>query len=265
MIQIRRVMCVVLLGVALPAAAKDQPAQVVIWPASGAPVVQLTFGKFREIGAIGNARTYAIDTIAENRWGKKLTVLSFDLYIFDKNKARIGQGHIQLTDVPSGGTVKFQTTVTTSGAPASLEIIPATVPVELRAAAPPRQVSMTVNSVPQGALLLVDGTVLGTTPKIVEVGVGKHDLEFRKEGFNSGHFPLEIAANDASGGSVSYELGASAHDTLEFRDGTLLSGDLESVGSTEVHIRIGGTPQVFERNRIKRILLVERDAASAPQ
>ncbi len=50
-------------------------------------------------------------------------------------------------------------------------------------------------------------------------------LEFSKEGFNPGRFPLEITADDASGGSVSYELGASAHDTVELRDGSILSGD----------------------------------------
>lgn len=35
---------------------------------------------------------------------------------------------------------------------------------------------------------------------------GKHVLEFNKEGFNSGQFPLEIGLDDVSGGSVSYEL-----------------------------------------------------------
>jgi hypothetical protein len=61
--------------------------------------------------------------------------------------------------------------------------------------------------VPQGAVLKVDGKEAGTTPKIIEVAIGKHMLEFSKEGFNSGKFPLEMTSHDASGASVSYELG----------------------------------------------------------
>jgi hypothetical protein len=121
-------------------------------------------------------------------------------------------------------------------------------------------ISVTVNSVPQGALLKVDGADQGITPKMIQVGVGKHLLEFSKEGFSNGRFPLEVAPNDASGGSVSYELGTSAYDTVELRDGSVLSGDLMSVSATEVVIRIGGASQHFNRNQVKRILLVERDA-----
>jgi hypothetical protein len=60
-------------------------------------------------------------------------------------------------------------------------------------------IAITVNSVPQGASLKVDGKEVGTTPKIVDVAIGKHTLEFSKEGFNSGKFPPEITSRDASG------------------------------------------------------------------
>jgi hypothetical protein len=69
---------------------------------------------------------------------------------------------------------------------------------------------------------------------------------------------VEVAPDDASGGSVSYELGTSAHDTIELRDGTVLTGDLLSVTPTDVTVRIAGAAQRFDRNQIKRILLVER-------
>ena len=39
---------------------------------------------------------------------------------------------------------------------------------------------------------------------------------------------------------MSYELGSSAHDTVELRDGSVINGDLESVSATELVIRIGG-------------------------
>ena len=108
----------------------------------------------------------------------------------------------------------------------------------------------------------MDGKAAGTTPKLIDVANGKHVLGFEKEGFNPGKFPLEITSHDASGGSVSYELGSAAHDTIELRDGSVLTGDLVSVSGMQVEVRIGGNAQSFDRNQVKRILLTERAAAS---
>jgi hypothetical protein len=108
----------------------------------------------------------------------------------------------------------------------------------------------------------LDGTEIGTTPKIVKVGVGDHKLEFRKEGFTPGTFPLEIGPEDASGGSVSFELGGSVHDTIEMQDGSVLSGDLVSVSGITLVVRIGGKDQSFDRNQVKRIVLVHREQES---
>ena len=99
---------------------------------------------------------------------------------------------------------------------------------------------------------------------MVEVSAGKHLLEFSKDGFNSGRFPLEIGPRDVSGGSVSYELGVSAHDTFELRDGTVLTGDLISVSGMQITVRVGGALQTLDRNKIKRILLTEREPAEPP-
>ena len=117
---------------------------------------------------------------------------------------------------------------------------------------------MTVNTVPQGAVAKLYSVEVGSTPKIVQVAVGKHILEFSKEGFSPGRFPFEIGPDDASGGSVSFELGTSVHDTLELRDGTVLNGDLVSVSGMDVVIRVGGNDQKFDRNQVKRVLFVRR-------
>jgi PEGA domain len=239
--------------------AKEQPVQVITWPPSGAPVVRISFAKFKEIGSVGNQKSYMIDTVAENLWGKRISQLGFSVHFYDKNKVRIGDGYIVLQDVGPGQSVKFQTTFAASGTPASLELVPASLPPELQGAKPPKIISITVNSIPQGAGVKLDGNDIGTTPKMVQVGVGKHLLEFSKEGFNSGKFPLEVGPDDVSGGSVSYELGTAVHDTLELRDGSVLTGDVESVSSTEVVLRMGGSMQHFNRNQVKRILFVERD------
>jgi len=233
-------------------AAKDAPFQVVTWPDSGQPLLRFTFSKFKDIAGVGKQRTYISDTIVDNLSDKTMGNVNLSLYVFDKGKARIGEGYINLTDVSAGQTVKFQITLLVSGTPASLTV----------SAAAPRTISTTVNSVPQGALLRVDGKEAGTTPKVIDVAVGKHVLEFSKDGFNSGKFPLEITSRDASGGSVSYELGTAAHDTLELRDGSVMSGDLVSVSGMQVQVRIGGNTQTFDRNQIRRILLTEREPAS---
>jgi hypothetical protein len=143
-----------------------------------------------------------------------------------------------------------------------MELAPITLPSELQSYLPPKTISLTVNSVPQGADVKVDGVEAGRTPKIVQVAPDKHILEFTKEGFSTGHYPLEITPQDVSGGSVSYELGTSAHDTVELRDGSILSGDVESMSTTEVVVRIGGSLQHLSRTQVKRIALIQRDTPS---
>jgi len=239
---------------------KEPPPQVVVWPATGQPVLRFSFGKFKEAGSAGKQHSYSIDVTAENLWDKKISKADFSLYLFDKDKIRIGEGWISVSDVAPAQLVKFQIFAQTTGTPVSTSLAPRSLPSELQAYLPPRTISVTVNSVPQGATFRVDGVEVGVTPKIIQAAPGKHMLEFSKDGFTPGHFPLEVTPDDASGGSVSYELGASAHDTVELRDGSVLSGDVESVSATEVLVRIGGNVQSFSRNQVKRIGLVPREA-----
>ncbi len=242
-------------------AAKDAPTQVIDWPATGVPVVHVTLGKFKEISSLSSQRNYFTETTVKNMWSKKISHMGFNLYLYDKNKVRIGDGWITFENVGPGQEVKFETTLHTVGVPVSVELVPNSVPVELQPLAPPRKVTITVNSVPQGATLTVDGDSAGTTPKLVQLTVGKHSLGFAKEGFNPGKYPVEVGPDDASGGSVSYELGSAAHDTIELRDGSVLSCDLVSVSGMQVQVRIGGNTQTFDRNLVKRIFLTERDPA----
>jgi len=242
--------------------AKDAPPQVINWPPTGSTVVRLTLGRFKEISSVAGQRSYLAETTAENLWGKKISHIGFNLYLYDKNKVRIGDGWISLDNVTPGQTIKFQTTVHALGNPVSVDLMPNSLPAELQPLAPAKKVSLTVNSVPQGSTLSVDGTEVGNTPKMVQLAMGKHSLEFSKAGFSAGKFPVEIGPDDVSGGSVSYELGTSAHDTFELRDGTVLIGDLVSVSGMEIQVRIAGALQTLDRNKIKRILLTEREPAS---
>jgi len=250
--------CVALVLVAA-ASAKEPPAQVIVWPESGPPVLRFSFAKFKETSAAGKQHNYTSDVTAENLWSKKISQAQFTFYVYDKAKIRIGDGYISISDVSPGALVKFQTFISASGTIASLELVPKVLPTELQSFLPVKTISITVNSVPQGAEVKIDGTPAGTTPKIVQVAPGKHILTFSKEGFKSGNFPLETTPDDVSGGSVSYELGTSAHDTIELRDGSVLSGDVQSMSATEVIVRVGGTDQRINRNQVKRILLIPRE------
>jgi hypothetical protein len=256
----KQYVAIVLLAFLSVALAKDQPFQVIVWPEKGDPVLRLTFGKFKEVGSVGSERTYITDTTAENLWSKRIPDASFALYVYDKNKVRIAEANVSVSNVAPGETIKFQTMIASSGPPVSLSVTPRYLPKELGPAAPPRTVSFTINTIPQGANARLDGDVIGITPKIVRIAVGKHVLDFSKEGFNPGKFPFEVGADDASGGSVSFELGTSAHDTIELRDGSILSGDVVSLSGMEVVIKVGGNNQSLNRNQVKRILLVEREA-----
>jgi len=254
----RAILISFLFACAVAVSAKEPPAQVIVWPEQGSPVLRFTFAKFKEVGSLGSQRTYVTDTTAENLWNKRISNANFALYLYDKNKVRIAEATLSISDVAPGETVKFQTTIASAGPPASLSVAARTLPKELGPLAPPKVISITINTVPQGAVAKLDGTEVGTTPKIVQVAVGKHMLEFTKEGFNSGRFPFETGPDDASGGSVSFELGTSAHDTIELRDGSVLSGDVVSVSGMEVVVKVGGSDQRLDRNQVKRILLVQR-------
>jgi hypothetical protein len=249
-----RTLCISVLSLlmAAPMPAKETPLQEIDWPETGTPVVHFTFGKFKSLPGMGSLHGYVMDTTAVNLSQRRIQSARFKVYLFDKNKVRIGEDTIALSNVGPGETVKFETTVTTSGNPASVSLEAITDAA--------KTVSLTVNSTPQGALLKVDGAVAGTTPRMITVGVGKHVLNFSKDGFSAGNFPLEISRDDVSGGTVSYELGASAMDSVVLRDGSVLNGDLVSISGMDVEIRVGGSIQHVDRNKIKQILLVERQA-----
>jgi hypothetical protein len=54
-------------------------------------------------------------------------------------------------------------------------------------------------------------------------------------------------------------LGGSGFDSIELRDGSLVTGDLVSISGMDVEIRVGGIIQHLDRNKIKRVMLVQRD------
>jgi hypothetical protein len=91
---LKTVAAVLFLTVSIPSLlAKDTVFQTVNWPESGQTVLRFSFSKFKDIGGMGKDHTYLTDTIAENVSDKTIGNASFCLYVFDKSKARIGEGH----------------------------------------------------------------------------------------------------------------------------------------------------------------------------
>jgi hypothetical protein len=234
--------------------AKDKPFQTIDWPASGNPVVRFTFEKFKPLEGIGELHAYDLDVIAQNLSQKLIPAARFTVYFFDKNKARIGQDVLTLSNVGPGETVKFETSVSVSGKPESLSLAEGT---------NASTITLTVNSTPQGAMLSVDGVQQGPTPRLIHVGIGQHTLTFTQEGFTTGTFPLQIGPNDVSGGSVSYQLGSAAFDSVELRDGSVLNGDVVSISGMDVQVRVGGVIQHVDRNAVKRIIFTQRATPAA--
>jgi hypothetical protein len=126
------VLVTILSAVEVPSAyAKDPPAQVIVWPQNGTPVLRFTFGKFKEVGSLGSERSYLTETTTENLWHKPIGDANFSLYLFDKNKIRIAEATIAVSDIAPRETVKFQTTIASSGPPASVSVVAKYVPKEL--------------------------------------------------------------------------------------------------------------------------------------
>jgi hypothetical protein len=247
----------------LAAFGKDAPIAPIDWPSAN-PVLHFDILKTSKNSSYQNQNYYSIELAVKNVSQKRITNASFRLYLVDKHKIRIGDGWISITNLHPAETIKIQVNAQTLGTPAELSVVADRLPDELAYLAPPKLISTTVYSVPSGAKLRVDGELVGTTPISVKLAVGTHVLGFDKEGFSPGTFPMTVAADQLPGGSVTFELGGAQRDTVELRDGTVLTGDLQYINATEVVLQIGGNLQKYSRNLVKKVMLVEREMA-APQ
>jgi RNA 3'-terminal phosphate cyclase len=94
--------------------------------------------------------------------------------------------------------------------------------------------------------------------------VGSHTLEFRKEGYSTGSTRLEVTPDELPGGSITIELGGLSNDTVELRDGTVLLCDVLSMSMTKIVVSVAGQTQTYDRNRVKKMILVEGEIVQQP-
>ncbi len=241
--------------------AKTDPALTILWPNDDKPALKLTFGKFQQLYALGDQKTFVSDVVVQNMTDKPVPHVSFTVYLMDKSQVRIGDGILQVSDISPGQQVKLPFQVTAIGLPASLVL---SAKKDMLTAPKAKTVSLRIISVPPEASLKLDGQDAGMTPRVVNLTVGNHNLEFSKEGYATGSTPVEIAQDELPGGSISFELGGLSRDTVELRDGSVVLGDVVSMSMISVVVRVDGKDQTYDRNQIKKIMLVERQVTQQP-
>ena len=75
---------------------------------------------------------------------------------------------------------------------------------------------------------------------------------------------MDIKPDEASGGSITFELGGLSLDNVELRNGARLQGDVLSVSMTSVVLRVDGKDHTYDRNEVEKIILVQRETAQQP-
>lgn len=235
----------------LAGAQADSPITV-MWPSNDKATLKISFAKFQKSGVVNGQGIFTADVTAQNVSEQSMPRSVFTVFIADKSGVRIGRARLQLPQIPPYRTEKTQLQFSAAGEPAAVSLLAG------------KTIPLRVISTPPGANFKVDGTDEGVTPKLVDFTIGSHTLEFSKEGYATGTTPLEVGADELPGGSVNFELGGLSSDTIELRDGTTILGDVMSMSLTELVVRVDGKDRQYDRNMVKKVILVERVVEQHP-
>ncbi len=229
---------------------------VLTWPPDGKDaILRFTISKLRQVNSTSGQTDLLGDALAENLSSKAIPSASFYLYLVDKNGKRVGEGYLEVRNLPAGQKAKIPVTAHAIGSYATMQLQAQYLPSD-----EPMKIKMHINSVPPGATIKVDGQDAGVTPQVVPIAPGKHTIEFTKEGYATGSSPVEIAEN-AMPGSVDIDLKPLSLDTVVLRDGTVLLGNLTSVSAATVNISVKGKAMQLARSKVDRIVLGQRKSA----
>jgi hypothetical protein len=223
-----------------------EPCITVNWPSAEKPSLRLTFGKFEKTGIVNGQGIFVCNVAAQNVADQPMPRSMFTVFISDKDGVRIGRARMQLPEIRPYQIEKTQLQFSAAGIPAGVALLAG------------KTILLKVISVPAGANLKIDGEDAGVTPKLVDFTIGTHKLEFSKEGYAPGNTPLDVAADELPGGSITFEMGGLSKDAVELRDGTVVLGDVLSMSMTTITVRVEGKDQKYDRNQVKKLQLVER-------
>ena len=240
------ILLVLVNALAMAFAKKPDPDLVMFWPNADKPTLKLTFAKFEQIGSYLGQMNLSTTVTVENMTSNPIPRASFTVYLLDKQSVRVGDCVLRVNDLGPHQSAKMSLQVSSVG-------LPATISLSAR-----NDTSGVPTSLKTIALKVI------ATPRTVNLTIGPHNLEFKKEGYAVSSTPVEVSADDLPGGSISVELGGLSRDTLELRDGTVLLGDAISLSMTSVVMRVDGKDQAYPRNQVKKIMLVERETVQQP-
>jgi hypothetical protein len=242
---------------------KDQNAVAIVmfWPKQDNAILKLTFSRFRSLASYGGKTTLQSDVIVQNLSSTAIPKGSLSVSLLDKNRAEVGSGTLIVNNLSAGALAQVPFQCESVGTPATLSLLGRNnggAPVAVKT------IPMTVISVPAGASLKVDDEEEGLTPANINVSAGTHQLTLAKEGFAVATAPLEVAPDEAPGGSITITLAGLSNDSLELRDGSTIAGDVMSMTLEKIVIDVNGQRQTLDRNRVKKIFLVERTVTTTP-
>ncbi len=242
---------------------KDQNAVAIVmfWPRQDKAILKLTFSRFRSLASNGGKTTLQSDVIVQNLSSKTIPKGSLTVALLDKNRAEVGSAPLIVNNLSAGALADVSFQCETVGAPVALSLAARNndgAPIAIKT------IPITVISVPAGANLKVDDEDEGLTPANINIGAGTHQLTLAKEGFAVATTPLEVAPDEAPGGSITITLGGLSNDSVELRDGSTVTGDVMSMTLDKIVIDVNGQRQTLDRNRVKKIFLVERTVTTTP-
>ena len=84
----RLLMAILLLTI--PVQAKDVAFQIIDWPTTDNPVLRFTFDKLKQLDGSSRMRGYVMNVSAQNLSAQLIPGARFSVYLFDKNKVRVG-------------------------------------------------------------------------------------------------------------------------------------------------------------------------------
>ncbi len=222
------------------------------WPTADKPTLKFTVGKLQQSGLYNGQTIFVSEVAVQNVSDQSVPKSLFTVFVNDKDGVRVGRALLRLPEIRAMQTEKAQLQFSTAGTPAVIALLNG------------RVVPLKVISVPAGATLKIDGAEVGITPRIAEFTVGMHTIDLSKEGYAPASSPLEVTGDEVEGGGISFELGGLSNDTIQLRDGTTVLGDVLSLSMTSVAVRVEGKEQKYDRNEVKKIILVQRITSQSP-
>ena len=222
------------------------------WPTADKPTLKFIVAKPQQSGLYNGQSIFVSEVTVQNVSNQPIPKSVFTIFVSDKDGVRIGRALLRLPEIRAMQTEKAQLQFSTAGVPTGAALLNG------------RTVPLKVLSVPSGATFKIDGAEVGITPRVADFTIGMHTIDLSKEGYAPASSPLEVNGDEAEGGGISFELGGLSNDAIQLRDGSVVLGDIISLSLTSIAVRVDGKEQKYDRNQVKKLILVQRVTTQSP-